>query len=70
MGRPEPPSETVSMISKVPLTLFVSAVLAFACGPRARNEATTPEDAQRVMRATSDAPLVPSLAVNVASRRK
>lgn len=53
------------MISKVPLTLFVSAVLAFACGPRARNEATISDDAQRVMRATNDAPLVPSLAVNV-----
>jgi hypothetical protein len=53
------------MISKVPLTLLCSAVLAFACGPRARSEAITREDASRATRANATDPLAASLDVQV-----
>lgn len=53
------------MISKVPLTLLCSAVLAFACGPRARSEAITREDAVRATRANATDPLAASLDVQV-----
>jgi hypothetical protein len=56
------------MVAKVPLTLLASAVLAFACGPRARNESISRDEsgsAVRASRATSADPLVASLAVTV-----
>ncbi len=52
------------MIAKVPFTLLASAVLAFACGPRARNEAIARDDA-RATRATTGQPLASSLDVTV-----
>ncbi len=51
------------MISKVPVTLLASAVLAFACGPRARNEPT--DEAPRAVRVDPSSPLAASLDVRV-----
>lgn len=52
------------MISKVPATLMASAVLAFACGPRARNEMRD-EPTRASVRTTDSAPLAPALDVSV-----
>lgn len=52
------------MIAKVPFTLLASAVLAFACGPRARNEVAS-RDAARGTRATAAQPLASRLDVTV-----
>lgn len=62
----EPPTET-QMNGKVPITLLCSAALAFACGPRARNEsASTRGEPSRVVRAVDpSSPLTPSLDVTV-----
>lgn len=52
------------MISKVPFTLLVSAALAFACGPRGRNESIAgDEPAARVSRVDPSSPLAPTLDV-------
>jgi hypothetical protein len=55
------------MNGKVSLTLLASAVLAFACGPRARNETTSNSaDASRpVVHSDPDSPLATSLDVSV-----
>jgi hypothetical protein len=53
------------MISKVPLTLLCSAVLAFACGPRAHNEADLSDTPSRTTRVNSAVPLATSLDVTV-----
>lgn len=53
------------MINKAPLSLVACAVLAFACGPRARNDAR--DEPARPVRAIADAsePLAPALDVQV-----
>ncbi len=55
------------MNGKVSLTLLASAVLAFACGPRARNEtASSPsEEARRVATPDANSPLATSLDIAV-----
>ncbi len=55
------------MNAKIPLTLVCSAALAFACGPRARNDAAaaTRNDAARVARVDESTPLAPALDVTV-----
>lgn len=53
------------MIAKVPFTLLASAVLAFACGPRARNESIARDEMQRSTRVDPSKPLVATLAVRV-----
>jgi hypothetical protein len=55
------------MNGKVSLTLLASAVLAFACGPRARNEtsSTASESSRPVVHADPDSPLATSLDVSV-----
>ena len=55
------------MNGKVPITLLCSAVLAFACGPRSRNDAASASNEPRRVVASADAgPLTPSLDVTVA----
>ena len=54
-----------TMIAKVPFTLLASAVLAFACGPRARNESIARDEMQRSTRVDPSKPLVATLAVRV-----
>ncbi len=51
------------MISKVPLTLLCSAVLAYACGPRARNEAISRDEPARTR--IEGSPLATSFDVSV-----
>jgi len=56
------------MIAKVPLTLLCSAVLAFACGPRARNDALARDEASalaRTVRTGGASPLASTLDVTV-----
>src|SRR5688572_29728664 len=55
------------MNGKVSLTLLASAVLAFACGPRARNEtaSSSSEAARPVVHSDPDSPLATSLDVSV-----
>ncbi len=55
------------MNGKVPITLLCSAALAFACGPRARNEtASNRGEPTRVVRVVDpSSPLTPSLDVTV-----
>lgn len=56
-----------AMNGKVSLTLLASAVLAFACGPRARNETTSnsAENTRPVVHSDPDSPLSTSLDVSV-----
>lgn len=54
------------MISKVPVALLASAVIAFACGPRAHNDAIAPDEPARVTRATAANPLATTLHVSPA----
>jgi hypothetical protein len=54
------------MNAKIPLSLVCSAALAFACGPRARNDATARSETTRVVRSVdANAPLSPALDVTV-----
>lgn len=54
------------MNAKIPLSLVCSAALAFACGPRARNDVAARSDATRVVRSVdANAPLSPALDVTV-----
>jgi Intracellular proteinase inhibitor len=54
------------MNAKIPLSLVCSAALAFACGPRARNDVAARSEATRVVRAVdANAPLSPALDVTV-----
>ena len=55
------------MNGKVSLILLASAVLAFACGPRARNETTanSAESSRPVVHSDPDSPLSTSLDVSV-----
>lgn len=53
------------MRDKVPFTLVCIAVLAFACGPRPRSEATDRSTVKRSARVDPRAPLAPTLDVDV-----
>jgi hypothetical protein len=54
------------MNGSVPITLLCSAALAFACGPRARNEsASTRSEPTRAVSANPASPLAPTLDVTV-----
>jgi len=53
------------MIAKVPFTLLCSAVLAYACGPRAHQESIALDEPTRGARATKTMPLATTLAVQV-----
>ncbi|MEX2182118.1 MAG: BsuPI-related putative proteinase inhibitor [Gemmatimonadaceae bacterium] len=54
------------MREKVPFALLCVAILAFACGPRQRNESATSRSSDRpTVTAPADAPLTPSLDIKV-----
>jgi Intracellular proteinase inhibitor len=53
------------MIAKVPFTLLCSAVLAYACGPRAHQDSIALDEPTRGTRATKAMPLATTLAVKV-----
>lgn len=61
------PNAVTLMNGSVPITLLCSAALAFACGPRARNEsASARSEPSRVASVNPASPLAPTLDVTVA----
>lgn len=60
------PTRSLLMNGSVPITLLCSAALAFACGPRARNEsASARNEPAHAMRVNPASPLAPTLDVTV-----
>lgn len=59
------------MNRQVPITLLCSAALAFACGPRARNESTSAKsEPSQVERVAAGSPLAASMDVQVSNEVK